>query len=67
LLTPIPFGLVFLALSIVILVPTVPGFARIIQRLRSHFNLLDTGLHELTKRAPMPYRRILRQTEPADF
>lgn len=66
-LTPIPFGLVFLTLSIIFLVPTVPQFANFIQMLRARFGLLDRGLGVLTRRAPMPYRRILRQTEPDDF
>ena len=66
-LTPIPFGIVFLTLSIVLLVPTVPRFARVVQGMRGRPNLLNRGLHGITRRAPMPYRRILRQTEPTDL
>lgn len=67
LLTPIPFGFVFVALAIILLVPTVPQSAGVIRALRRRFNLFDRGLGVLTRAAPMPYRRILRQTEPEDF
>ena len=66
-LTPIPFGIVFLVLAIVLLVPTVPQSAGFIKALRLRFNIVDRGLGTITRNAPMPYRRILRQTEPEDF
>lgn len=66
-LTPIPFGIIFLSLSIVFLVPTVPAFARLVRSMRSRSTLLNRGLGGITRRAPMPYRRILRQTEPTDL
>ena len=65
--TPIPFGIVFLTLSIVMLVPTVPGAAGAVRSVRRRSRAFDSVMGAVTSRAPMPYRRILRQTEVDDI
>ncbi len=62
-LTPIPFGIVFLVLAMLLLIPNTSGTAGLIRRMRigsSRFDQLMTGV---IRRAPAPYRRILRQTD----
>ena len=66
-LTPIPFGLIFLCLSFILLVPTVPGAAGAVQRVRRKSRAFDGAMAHVTNKAPMPYRRILRQTEVGDI
>ena len=66
-LTPIPFGIVFLCLSFILLVPTVPGAAGAVQRVRRKSRAFDGIMSSVTNKAPMPYRRILRQTEIGDL
>jgi len=63
LLTPIPFGIVFTILAILLLVPTSPGSARVIRYLRRKSRRLDRVMTLIIRRAPAPYRRILRQTD----
>lgn len=62
-LTPIPFGLVFLAAALVILIPTSPGTVRTVQDMRRRSSLVDRALHSMTLKTPAPYRRLLRRTE----
>lgn len=62
-LTPIPFGIFFLMLSMLLLIPTTPGMARFVQRMRSKSPHLDRSMAAVIRRAPAPYRRILRQTD----
>lgn len=62
-LTPIPFGIVFLTLSFLLLVPTTPGAARVIRRLRHSSDHFDGLMAAVIRRLPSPYRRILRETE----
>lgn len=62
-LTPIPFGIVFLALSLVLLIPTSPGLTRFLQRMRRRSPKIDRSMAAVIRRAPAPYRRILRQTD----
>ena len=62
-LTPIPFGIIFLALSMMILIPTTPGVARVVQRMRRKSSRFDRMMAAAIRRAPAPYRRILRQTD----
>ena len=66
-LTPIPFGIVFLCLSFILLVPTVPGAAGVVQHVRRKSRVFDGVMSTVTNKAPMPYRRILRQTEVGDI
>ncbi len=62
-LTPIPFGVFFLVLSFLLLIPTTPGAARIIKRLRHRSVRFDRMMAAVIRRLPLPYRRILRQTD----
>lgn len=61
-LTPIPFGLVFLVLSFLLLIPTTPQAAHHIKRFRRWSPRFDRLMTGATSRAPAPYRRILRET-----
>jgi len=62
-LTPIPFGIVFLVLSMLLLIPTTPGVADAIRRLRVRSPRVDLLMADIVRRSPAPYRRILRQTD----
>lgn len=62
-LTPIPFGVVFITLSALILIPTLPGADNAIRRLRVRFTRFDRMLHSVARRVPSPYRRILKRTD----
>lgn len=66
LLTPIPFGVVFLALSLLLLIPTSPAAAARMMRLRRRLPRFNRFLLKVSRRLPSPYRRILRRTE-VDF
>ena len=61
---PIPFGLVFLMLAFVVLVPLSPWFVRRMRGMRARFRLVNSAFSGLTRRVPVPYRRVLRATEP---
>lgn len=61
---PIPFGLLLVCVALFILIPTVPGLDGRIARLRKRFIVLDRAVSAITRRLPVPYRRILRRTEP---
>lgn len=62
-LTPIPFGLIFLMLALLLLIPTTPGAARLVRRLRIRFGRFDRLMALAIRRSPAPYRRILRRTD----
>lgn len=62
-LTPIPFGIVFLVLAMLLLIPTLPNAAGLVRRLRMRSARFDRGMTAVIRRAPAPYRRILRQTD----
>ena len=62
-LTPIPFGIIFFVLGLLFLIPTTPGVAEAVQRMRGRISLFDRAMQVVTDRAPYPYRRILRETE----
>jgi hypothetical protein len=62
-LTPIPFGLVFLALAMLLLIPTTPAAAPIVRRLRMRSSRFDRLMTAVIRRTPAPYRRILRRTD----
>lgn len=66
-LTPIPFGIFFFILSLLFLVPTTPFVTRLIRRMRGRFPWRDARLLAITRRLPMPYRRVLRETENSGF
>lgn len=60
---PLPFGLILTCLSLMVLLAVSPRAARWMRGLRRRFAIFDQGMTGLTRRLPMPYRRILRQTE----
>ncbi len=62
-LTPIPFGLVFLLLALLMLIPTTPGVARLVQRVRRKSSRFDQLMILAIRKSPAPYRRILRRTD----
>lgn len=62
-LTPIPFGIIFFTLACLLLIPTSETAARAIQGARKRSRRFDAGMHAIAKRAPSPYRRILRRTD----
>jgi UPF0716 family protein affecting phage T7 exclusion len=62
-LTPIPFGFVFLVLAMLLLIPTTPGAAQLVRRMRTRSSRFDRIMAAVIRRAPAPYRRILRQTD----
>jgi len=65
-LTPIPFGIVFFVIGLLFLIPSTPSAAKPVRWARAKVGLFDRAMDGITRRSPMPYRRILRQTEP-DF
>ena len=62
-LTPIPFGIIFFAIGLMFLLPTSPWLVRFIQKLRRKYRRVDNVFHSMTRRAPTPYKRVLRETE----
>jgi hypothetical protein len=62
-LTPIPFGLFFIVLALLILIPTTPGVTGIVRKLRIKYGRFDRFLFAVSSRLPTPYRRIIKQTE----
>ena len=65
-LTPIPFGFVFIIVALIFLIPTTPvavTWVKILRRRSSHF---DQAMQGLSYRLPFPFRRILRRTEIVD-
>ncbi len=63
-LTPIPFGLIFLMIALLFLVPTTPSFAKRVRKLRQRFPTFDDRLRRVSRRLPFAFRRILKATEP---
>lgn len=66
-LTPIPFGLIFFAIGLLFLIPTTPWVTRSVRRARGRFASFDRAMDAMTRRAPAPYRRVLRRTEIGNF
>lgn len=62
-LSPIPFGLLFIMLSMLFLVPTTPSFTRLVKRMRRKYPTMDKSMTSMTGKVPYPYRRVLRETE----
>ena len=65
-IAPIPIGWLMMLIGLMFLIPTTPSVARMIQRLRRRSATVDRAFHGLTRRAPMPYRRVLKETEVND-
>lgn len=62
-LTPLPFGIIFLVLASLLLIPTSPGFTAQMRRWRFRSPRFDRAMASLIRRLPSPYRRILRETD----
>ena len=62
-LTPIPFGIVFIVIAMLLLIPTTPSFTRMVRRMRVRSSRFDRVMEAAIRRTPAPYRRILRQTD----
>ena len=62
-LTPIPFGLIFFIIGLMFLIPSTPGAATLVQKARARVGMLDRSLYAISRRLPLPYRRILAMTE----
>lgn len=62
-LTPIPFGLFFLILALLFLIPTTPSVVNGVRYLRRRYPWFDRRMDAVTCRLPYPYRRVLRRTE----
>jgi len=66
-LTPIPFGLIVFVIGLMFLIPSTPSSARAVRWARVKVGLFDRMMQAITDRAPIPYKRILRQTEPGGY
>ena len=66
-LTPIPLGIVFFFIGLMFLIPTSPWVVRLIKKIRRKSRRVDTAFHAMTRRAPQPYKRVLRETENPDI
>lgn len=62
-LTPIPFGIIFLVIGLMFLIPTTPSAARVVRGARRRFSPFDRAMTAVTRRAPTPFRRVLKMTE----
>lgn len=65
-LTPIPFGLLFLIAAFLLLIPASPMAASGLKGLRRRSVYFDGLMHRASRRLPFVYRRILRRTELGD-
>lgn len=65
-LTPIPFGLVFFVIGLLLLVPSTPGTADAVRWSREKLALFDKALTKIGDKSPVPIRRVLRMTEPGN-
>ncbi|UTW54920.1 hypothetical protein [Kordiimonas sp. SCSIO 12610] len=62
-LTPIPFGIIFFVIGLMFLIPSTPRAANGVRWARSRISIFDRSMDLITRRLPVPYRRILRETE----
>ncbi len=62
-LTPIPFGIIFFVIGLMFLIPSTPSAANGVRWARSKVGFFDRSMSMMTRRLPVPYSRILRQTE----
>ncbi len=64
LILPIPFGVFFTLLGLLLLIPSSPWISAKIRDIRGRYAKVDSMFAKVTSRLPLPYRRILRSTEP---
>ena len=65
-LTPIPFGFIFIIVALIFLIPTTPVAVTWVKILRRRSSRFDQAMRVLSHRLPFPFRRILRRTEVID-
>lgn len=65
-IAPIPVGWLMMLIGLMFLIPTTPSVARMIRGARRRSRVFDSAFAGLTRRAPMPYKRVLRETEVDD-
>ena len=65
-LTPIPFGFVFIIVALIFLIPTTPAAVTWVRILRRRSSRFDKAMEGLSYRLSFPFRRILRRTEVID-
>jgi len=65
-IAPIPIGWILMLIGLMFLIPTTPSVARMIKNLRRRSVTVDRAFAGLTRRAPTPYRRVLKETEVND-
>ena len=65
-IAPIPIGWLMMLIGLMFLIPTTPSVARFIRGLRRRSRMVDGAFASLTRRAPTPYRRVLKETEVED-
>lgn len=63
-ITPIPFGLPLVVVSLAILVMTTPSVAAFFRRLRRDHPEADERIRQVEERLPGPLREPLRRTDP---
>lgn len=62
--SPIPFGIVFMAIGLTILIGVNPLVRRWVRRLRVKHKKIDDTLDAVQERAPGPIRAALERTDP---
>ena len=67
LLPMLPFGVPFLALSLVCLIPVSTRIRDGIKAARARWAFVNKLVHAATRFTPKSYQRVLRQTDPAGF
>lgn len=61
-LTPIPFGLFVFIIGLLFLIPASDRATRLVRGARRKISPLDRAMSAVTKRMPVPYRRVLTDT-----
>lgn len=63
---PIPIGWIMVLIGLMFLIPTTPSVVRLIKGMRRRSQTVDRAFAGLSRRAPTPYRRVLKETEVDD-
>lgn len=65
-IAPIPIGWLMMLIGLMFLIPTTPSVVRLIKGMRRRSSTVDKAFTGLARRAPTPYRRVLKETEVTD-
>ena len=60
---PLPFGLLFVFIALTGLLAWSPAAVRLIRYMRKRLGWFDRAMNWLTRKAPAPYKRLLKRTE----